>query len=177
MKPSEQTIEKDGVRTITRTSVEVTEVQEREYICRNCDQGFDEEEIVTVGIDVDEDGENEEERQFCLHCSDELFDYRPAESVTDYVNQRTRTWDAKDWAVSIASPVGSLTLAMATFFFGGTVLLRAAEGFSQALQESLTSISSTMTATTPAADILGLLPVLVTMVVLVALVQPVIGRF
>lgn len=99
-------------RTVTRTreKIEVEEVEETLYVCENCDQAYENSEMVTVGLDVDEDGGVEEERQVCLNCTDGLFDYDKNQSVTDYVSHRTRHWSVKEF--SVAALTGGLLAAL-----------------------------------------------------------------
>ncbi len=78
-------------KTVTKERVEVTETELT--VCEFCDQPTEEEDVVTVGIDMHEVSYRHSTRQkpvekgaLCNHCADAIFDYeRPSTTAGEKV--------------------------------------------------------------------------------------------
>lgn len=85
-------------KTVTRERVEVTETELT--VCEFCDQPTEEDNLVTVGVDLHEvsyrHGTREkpvEKRPLCKHCADAIFDYeRPSTTAGETVRP---VWEAR----------------------------------------------------------------------------------
>ena len=118
----------DSVITETRTEITTEEVTETRYRCHVCDMVYDEQDVVTIGIDRSELPETplsgggvepRVERIVCRHCTDGLFDYEPSEDST--VEEPGPTFKL-DW-VTGAGAAGALTLLVAgPILVAGTAL-------------------------------------------------------
>lgn len=94
-------------RTITKTRTEINyeEVEETLYVCRNCDQAFQDENIVPVPLGDAESEEDREYRQLCNSCSESVLDYAPdsTKSVRDVISENTEDSDATEIIRGLAS--------------------------------------------------------------------------
>jgi hypothetical protein len=68
--------------TETRTKISVKEVENTRYECAVCEMVYDEEAVITVGLDRRNTTDDmfggrapEVERVVCTHCAEGLFDY------------------------------------------------------------------------------------------------------
>jgi len=110
------TDERARTRTVEREEINVETVEEQELLCPVCDQWYEEEEIVPVGLGVDEDETGAhyrayfEEDQLCESCAESLFGYDGPAGAFDYL---AAEWEAIDYrdllsgALSVATVLGS----------------------------------------------------------------------
>lgn len=135
--------------TNTRTQVEVEEIQveETQYLCRNCDQAYDEDRMLTVGVELNEDGEAEEERQLCRACAESVLDYREPETLHEYVNEIRKTYEIEEVAKALfwLSGAGSIAIGLLTFGIG------AIWNVSERLAESMIVVQPTTGESAPVA--------------------------
>jgi len=152
-------------RTRTKEVVEAQTVEEEEYYCPNCEQWFDEEELVSVGVAVDEDGDDPEEvDQLCATCAEIVFDYNGATGDLDAVREEVRrlTWQemvAGAFSASLVVGVGAAAVHML-----GTGFKRAIEGLNE-----LGPISDPATPATAAGDMLSVMFELIPLVLGISL--------
>jgi hypothetical protein len=115
----------DG-RTVkrTRTEINVDEVEETLYLCRNCEQAYEREQIITLAVNIDEDEEWPAERQVCEHCAETVLGYTKAESRNERIAQSLEHWsgeDVRDVAVGLCG--GLIALAIPVSILVGILWL------------------------------------------------------
>ncbi|MFC6975654.1 hypothetical protein ACFQL1_14925 [Halomicroarcula sp. GCM10025709] len=104
-------------RTITRTRTEhrVEEVEEELHLCRNCDQAYQPDEMLTVGVDISKHDRAYAKRKLCAGCADSVLDYAEPQDSRDHLeatlveNRRTVWLAGLPW---LAGGVAILTAAV-----------------------------------------------------------------
>lgn len=105
----------DAVIKTTRTEVRTEEVTETRYRCHVCDMVYDDDEVLTIGLDRAEmpdtplfgsGVEPRAERIVCRHCSDGLFGYEPDDDST--LGEPSMRFDL-DWA-TMTGATGAVVL-------------------------------------------------------------------
>jgi hypothetical protein len=74
--------------TRTEINVETEEITETRYRCRNCEQLHDEEDVLTVRVDVDRDGDGVCERIICSDCAELVFEYDDPDPARSYLAEQ-----------------------------------------------------------------------------------------
>lgn len=163
----------NDARTVTRTRTEIAveEIQEELFVCRNCEQAFDEDEMLTVGVDVDEDGDHIEERQFCHHCADSLLDYRNPDSVTEYVAERTKTWDAEESSKAALRLAAGACLCLGTLTGGLGLVWTASGNLANALVPATLATTETAAAAPMAELVVTMVPFIMILVVATSIIS------
>jgi hypothetical protein len=90
------------VRTREEIDVQEIEIEEERWICPNCGLEYDPDDVFTVGLGLDDDGDPDEERVLCEGCGDAVFDYSAPDSVLGVVRQAVNHADARELGVLTA---------------------------------------------------------------------------
>jgi len=112
----ESTQDRPRTRTRKRTEVNVekTEVEEEEYLCPNCNQWFEDDDIIPIGLAVERDDADidiEDVDQLCEQCTETIFGSVPESSALDLLNEDLKYWDGRDFAVAAVSLFGTVAVA------------------------------------------------------------------
>jgi hypothetical protein len=75
-------------QTRTEINVETEEITETRFRCRNCEQLHEEEDVLTVRVDVDRDGEGVCERIICHDCAELVFEYDDPDPARSYLAEQ-----------------------------------------------------------------------------------------
>lgn len=163
-------------RTITKTYVEshVKEVEETLYLCRNCEQAYPDDEIITLAVDVDTDDDWNAERQVCEHCAETVLGYHEltgTERVAESIQHISWT-DVK----AIFPPLGRIAIPLIVTGFVGYVGLSIINAVLSELDEPATLQALSESSKGIGHTVIGLVPVLVAVIFLIAIGSTVMPR-
>jgi len=124
--------ERQRTRTKERVKVEKTTVEEEEYCCPNCEQWFDEDEIVLVGIGPTKENEDAVEfdwdhakmDQVCQHCAEFLWEYDGYTGIPGEISYELDHWTWREMlsagaSVAVALSPVAILLGFAFILFRG----------------------------------------------------------
>jgi len=128
-------------RTRTTERVEAQTVEETDYYCPLCEQWYDEDEIVIVGIGPTKEQEDsvapmagyEKTDQLCAGCCDRLFEYDGYTGIRGEVEYQLDHWT---WREMLSAGV-SAAIAISPVIIGLTVAVTVVTQFFLELQQAL----------------------------------------